>query len=260
MFQQALLQGYTNVHFTLADYNIEILRLVTIPNVLLSWMMITSQPHSSPNQLSIPCSSPSSWPEEFDIEITPDLLEQFTSDLMHRDITVDAISGPWGQGFIDLLSSPGPPMQNNQDPGPFNTATLSKSNEPAATGDVTSNYKERIILASETIYAPSTLSSFIQVLDATLQGHYSPPSGYINSGNGSTPPDTASQELQRQEKEGLMATALIAAKKLYFGVGGNVDDFVRIMEQELGYAVVPVKEVGGEGVKRTILQITKALG
>ncbi|KAI9757272.1 MAG: hypothetical protein M1815_001630 [Lichina confinis] len=120
LFQRVLEEGYRNVHFTLADYNIDVLRLVTIPNLLLSWVMF-QQCHSSPESAAAspaaaaaapsppPMNSPEElsssalWQAESDVEITAGLLERFTADLEERGFTIDAVSGPWGEEFTSLL-------------------------------------------------------------------------------------------------------------------------------------------------------------
>jgi len=92
-----------------------------------------------------------------------------------------------------------------------------------------------LILAAETIYQPTSLPSFIAVLVALLQ--ISP----------------------------THARALIAAKKVYFGVGGGVEDFMRAMAS----AAVRIEDrgntsriegcdasVGGGGVGRWIGEVT----
>lgn len=58
-----------------------------------------------------------------------------------------------------------------------------------------------LVLGSETIYSPFALESFSNTLLSVLQR-------------------------ERQERPSGNARAIIAAKKLYFGVGGSLDDFV----------------------------------
>ena len=84
-----------------------------------------------------------------------------------------------------------------------------------------------IVLASETVYSPDTLASFT---------------------------DTLMGSVQAAESSGGSAVSLIAAKKVYFGVGGGVDDFLRILQKKGGEAKV-VWESEGSGVGRVILEV-----
>lgn len=84
-----------------------------------------------------------------------------------------------------------------------------------------------MVLASETIYSTTTLSSFVETLLSVLR---TPKGG------------------------GTSAVGLIAAKKVYFGVGGGVDEFVRVLAEHDGKAKV-VWESKGTGVGRVILEV-----
>lgn len=77
----------------------------------------------------------------------------------------------------------------------------------------------RLVLASETIYSPDSLRPFIWVLGNTPQ-----------------------------------AKSLIAAKKVYFGVGGGIDEFIREWEL-IGGGARPVMEVTDQGVARVVLDV-----
>ncbi len=86
---------------------------------------------------------------------------------------------------------------------------------------------KRLILASETIYSPGSLPAFSETL-LTLFRRYSAES-----------------------------RALIAAKKVYFGVGGGVDEFLAVL-RELSDDDLDVKQrvdVKSGGVGRIILEI-----
>lgn len=82
-----------------------------------------------------------------------------------------------------------------------------------------------LIVASETIYSSSNLPSFVQMLQGTLS----------DSG-----------------------TALVAAKCVYFGVGGGVDEFTRQCEEQK-LRPCPFFE-SNTGVRRTILSIERPIG
>ncbi len=50
--------------------------------------------------------------------------------------------------------------------------------------------------------------------------------------------------------------ALIAAKKVYFGVGGGVDEFLEILAEMSG-AVREVAAEEGQGVGRVVLEVAR---
>ena len=93
--------------------------------------------------------------------------------------------------------------------------------------------KLTLILASETIYSPSSIRDFTQTVLALLKA------------NSKTPTDRA--------------VALVAAKRVYFGVGGGVDEFLAILAEMGGCArcVWDSSEAlgGGHGVGRCILEV-----
>ncbi|RPB02299.1 hypothetical protein L873DRAFT_1802238 [Choiromyces venosus 120613-1] len=185
LFQTTLRAAKTTkhpfTHFTLADYNLEVLRLVTLPNILLSWAML--------NHLSSP-SEP--WELEGDLDVTEALTVAFLSDLCGRGIVLDFISGGWGTEMTELL-------------------------KPASPYD--------LALGSETIYSPSTTPLFTDVLLEALKG-----------GEGS---------------------GLVAAKQIYFGVGGSVTDFVNIVRSKDSNAQIQiVREEKEAGVGRSIVEIS----
>ncbi|BFZ64318.1 hypothetical protein YB2330_005461 [Saitoella coloradoensis] len=79
-----------------------------------------------------------------------------------------------------------------------------------------------ILLASETIYSPNSLPAFMDVLH-----------GCCVAGS----------------------QALVAAKKVYFGVGGGVDEFKRAVETRNLFRSGVVDDVSTQGVARTILKV-----
>ena len=91
---------------------------------------------------------------------------------------------------------------------------------------------ETIVLASETIYSPASIRAFS---------------------------DTLLSVLGQGEASGGTAIAFIAAKRIYFGVGGGVDEFLKVLE-ELGGEAKTVWETEDTGVGRIIMQVTKEYG
>ncbi|KAK4105332.1 hypothetical protein N658DRAFT_491799 [Parathielavia hyrcaniae] len=101
---------------------------------------------------------------------------------------------------------------------------LYRSGVPA---DLASTTQKTLLLGSETIYSPFALESFSNALLSILQ-------------------------LERRERSGGDARALIAAKRLYFGVGGSLDDFVDKM-RGLGASVRTLAEET-QGVHRGVVE------
>jgi protein-histidine N-methyltransferase len=87
-----------------------------------------------------------------------------------------------------------------------------------------------LILASETIYSPASLAPFSKTLIALLR---------------------------RSETEQERNKALVAAKKVYFGVGGGVDEFLMVLKNVNGNDLDVEEQVNinSEGVGRVILKI-----
>ena len=91
---------------------------------------------------------------------------------------------------------------------------------------------ETVILASETIYSPNSMHAFARVLLKALEG---------------------------AEETPAHARALIAAKKIYFGVGGGVDEFLTVLG-ELGGKGTTAWESKDDGVGRVIVEVRRARG
>ncbi|KAI1828599.1 hypothetical protein F4861DRAFT_10713 [Xylaria intraflava] len=82
-----------------------------------------------------------------------------------------------------------------------------------------------VILGAETIYSPFALSSFLQTIYALMD---------------------------REKARGEAAEVFVGAKRLYFGVGGSLDDFV-VQARERGAVVEQLREET-EGVRRGVVR------
>lgn len=149
-----------------------------------------------------------------------------------RGLSLSFISGAWSQGFVDLA--------------------LPKSSETslcaAGTAEIGGKWiiSKVLILASETIYSPSYLLSFAETLTALMRRATSVDPGgdsINNDGDGN----------------GMAASrALIAAKKIYFGVGGGVQEFLEVLRSVPGGERLKIDEhvdIEGDGVERVILDV-----
>jgi len=192
LFQYALRNGL-GLYFTLTDYNIDVLRLVTVPNIILTWASTLDEENSksifgedgNPLLQQI---------ENGDLYLTPTLLTAFEAHLSSLGITLTLLSGSWTPvpHLLDLIPT---------DPA-LNT----------------------FILASETIYSPSSLAAFTEAM----------------------------VELMKRVKTG---KAIVAAKRVYFGVGGSVDEF-RAECARRGCVAYEMEFEGLElGVRRCLVEV-----
>ncbi|KAF2402003.1 hypothetical protein EJ06DRAFT_508273 [Trichodelitschia bisporula] len=194
LFHYALTESLP-IYFTLTDYNASVLRLVTLPNLLLTWastLPATASPFSADDP------NPLLSEEQGDLNVTPELKAAFVSALTGQGLTLSFVAGSWSPAKPFLSLIPTSPEMNI------------------------------LVLASETIYSPEALSSFAEALIGIL-------------------------------KQVRMAKAMIAAKRVYFGVGGSVDAFkVECRERKaVGYEIenhnVDLGESGG--VRRCLLEV-----
>lgn len=123
LFLHLLTRG-TPLKLILADFNYEVLRLVTLPNLLIHWAS------TIPLEQLYALQNPDTTPKNDEFEVTEALIEKFLLDLSSKNVEISFISGSWGHNFASLLSSSIPDC----------------------------------ILSSETIYSPETLPIFVETL------------------------------------------------------------------------------------------------
>lgn len=99
LFQHCLTNSIPQT-FTLSDYNSSVLRLATLPNLLLTWATTTSPPLISPTESS----------QTGDIELTPEILTSFRAALTQNQITLNFLSGSWSPELASLIPSSAPDM------------------------------------------------------------------------------------------------------------------------------------------------------
>lgn len=81
------LSGNTARTIILSDFNYLVLRLVTIPNLLINWRLLSGVDEERKDELLI----------------TAELVDQFLADLAKHNISLRFISGPWGKSFNELV-------------------------------------------------------------------------------------------------------------------------------------------------------------
>lgn len=204
--------------FVFADYNSAVLRLVTLPNILLTWAHCqkshqqgetaekeTDQDNEAEEKED---TQPSAHKKDQDLEldVDPELVKAFQDDLRARNIQLSFISGAWSPAFVDIAL----PVQKDE--------------------SRTDTTDDLMVLASETIYSPASLRAFSETLISFLL------------------------------KRSGTSKALIAAKKVYFGIGGGVDEFLSVLKDIEGESESTLKiseklDVEDAGVGRIVLEI-----
>lgn len=106
-----------------------------------------------------------------------------------------------------------------------------------------------LILTSETIYQPSSLPSLISLLRSS-----SPLHEILLEDEAEVPSNELAHLSLRSGNSAIPCLCLVAAKVIYFGVGGGIDVFERAIEGAGGRAKTVFQTKGG--VSRRIIQIT----
>jgi protein-histidine N-methyltransferase len=197
LLQYALRNGL-GMYFTLTDYNEDVLRLVTVPNLLLNWVQALSEERSQ--EVFGTEGNPLRGGEEEhgELYLTPGLVEAFKKDLAGVGVTITLVSGSWVpvEKFLELV--PSAPQLNT------------------------------FVLGSETIYSPASCTAFTEAVTA----------------------------LMRRVKTG---KAVVAAKRVYFGVGGSVDGFrMECAEKGAVASEIEFEGLDGEGeggVRRCLVEV-----
>ncbi|KDN70944.1 hypothetical protein CSUB01_08161 [Colletotrichum sublineola] len=180
---------------TLADYNPTVLQLVTLPNFILAWAL--ERRDQSP-------ALQEAFALEDELELTPEVVQQFQDFLVSSQISLNFLSGGWSVELVDLLYE-----------------TQSKLDK--------SDSFDTLLVGAETIYSPFALEAFNEMVFAILSR-------------------------EQRERGNCQSQALVGAKRLYFGVGGSLDDFVNKARGK-GATVDQVREEA-EGVRRGVVRCT----
>lgn len=97
LFQHAL-RNEVSLTFTLQDYNSSVLRLATLPNLLLTWAAYTETPLLNPTE------------PQGDLDLTPEIIQAFKSALTTNAISLNFLSGSWTPSLASLIPSSAPNM------------------------------------------------------------------------------------------------------------------------------------------------------
>ncbi|KAF9879819.1 hypothetical protein CkaCkLH20_02630 [Colletotrichum karsti] len=183
---------------TLADYNPTVLQLVTLPNFILAWALERKDQNPVLQE---------AFALEDELELTPEVVQQFQDFLTSSQISLNFISGGWSEELVDLLYQSQSELDN-----------------------ISANNFDTLLLGAETIYSPFALEAFNEMVFAILSK-------------------------EKRERGGdCQSQALVGAKRLYFGVGGSLDDFVDKARGK-GATVTQIAEET-EGVRRGVVRCT----
>lgn len=177
----------------LTDYNDSVLRLASLPNLIITWAKLTLnndqwQQLQRVSDETIPIL-------EDELLLTEQLLNSFYQDMLNRNIDIKLIYGTWSRNFINILYS------------------LIK--------DIDNINMLSLVLTSETIYQPEMLP----VISETLI--------------------EIKDKLHNSD-------IFVAAKDIYFGVGGSILDFEKYLSQKnINFETFKVNA----GLKRSIVSI-----
>ncbi|OSD02655.1 hypothetical protein PYCCODRAFT_1435308 [Trametes coccinea BRFM310] len=219
----------SNVHVHLQDYNDLVLRLVTLPNVILAWYM---SPASSAFRASAATAQddsmvdvdaeseplpPVDTTEPGELPITPALTAAFLESLRKYGVQIRFFSGSWATFDVGKAG------------GPY-----------------------QVLLTSETIYRTDSLPSLVDLMcRATTTA------GKASQDGASALADSTSR-LRLVDEVNLPNLAdepylcLVAAKLVYFGVGGGVKEFIEAVEGTNTSSQSDAASRKARGVVRTV--------
>ncbi|KAH9835427.1 uncharacterized protein C8Q71DRAFT_119473 [Rhodofomes roseus] len=178
----------------LQDYNELVLRLVTLPNAILTWYMSPAshpfrasyQPSTDDPEVEEEPLPPADSTQPGTLPFSQALITAFLASLKEYRIALRFFSGSWEAFDIARAG------------GPFD-----------------------IVLTSETIYRPESLPALVRVMRSACV----PADGLAEGTARMTIRDTLGEDGRAPY------LCLVAAKRVYFGVGGGVAEFVKAVEE-----------------------------
>ncbi|KAI5951043.1 hypothetical protein KGF54_004117 [Candida jiufengensis] len=175
----------------LSDFNHDVLRLVTLPNLIINWASTLS----IQDLHSLTTDEINTRFENNEVFVTKKLIDEFIKQLNEYYIEIKFISGSWGKEFNTLVS----------------------------------RFNINFMISSETIYSPITLPIVAESIKIILSE--------------SNPDDKSSM-------------CLLAAKNIYFGVGGSIIEFLNHFKSIIDSNFkIEVKEINDSQLKRSLLLI-----
>lgn len=138
VFRRLLLAQQSGFRMVFSDFNYEVLRLVTVPNLVIHWAstLDAATLHELTADASLDVDAGAPVLDDNELLFSPKLLAAFTDELAHRCISITLISGLWGRSFQHILLPLAPDL----------------------------------LLTSETIYALDILAAVADLIIETLQG------------------------------------------------------------------------------------------
>jgi len=118
------------LNFILADYNEAVLRLVTLPNIILTWAANTTDADFPTPNLG--------QDSKGDFELSASVIQRFTAEMKSKDINFRFLSGSWSPKLAALIPNSAPDMG-------------------------------MVILAAETIYSPESTEAFVELIGELLK-------------------------------------------------------------------------------------------
>lgn len=190
LLTQAFTKNLQNISYMLCDYNEYVLRLVTLPNILINWYdQMISDPASFEVLKETQERQDNIVKNEF--TITSKLIDLFLNYLTANNIAIHFMKGSWSNDLIKTVDSY---MDTNN----------------------------RLILTSETIYQPDTQPLITETI-MKLKGN------------------------------DMHSKVLLATKDIYFGVGGNLVDFVKLLTRK--YADISYNIIKTDKSNRSLVYI-----
>lgn len=132
LYRHALRNDLHGLTFTFADYNEEVLRLITLPNIILNWAAVSGDDQLGETRPS------STEASNGDFELTPEILERFLVEMKSKSLTINLLSGPWSPTLAEYIPPSAPEMG-------------------------------LVVLAAETIYSPESTVAFVDLLAILLK-------------------------------------------------------------------------------------------
>ncbi|KAF8869631.1 hypothetical protein CPB84DRAFT_1818567 [Gymnopilus junonius] len=192
----------------LQDYNASVLQLVTLPNIFLTWY--TSH-HADTYRSSIndtEIAPTISFTDPGELPITPELKAAFLHSIESLNISLRFFSGSWNTFKpLDTIGSAG----------------------------------YDIVLTSETIYRTENLNPLIELLQTACISEPHSTLAKLVSSQLKLEDTTAENNLDHDY------LCLVAAKVLYFGVGGGVSDFLKLVQGRKGETSTVLERNSGVG-------------